>query len=333
MISLGKAIRQPNDPLIKIELRVLAAKIKRPKPDFVNLIQQLRNVKNLDAAKYRQMKTQLPYVVAAVFNPPFRKIQNFAHTAYFILDIDHLSDKEIDIDLLFDKLAKNPFVVLMFRSPSNDGLKLFFRFGQKCFDAGMFTLFYKIFAHKFAADYQLAQVVDKSTSDVSRACFASYDPNAYYNPDAQNIKMDTYVDFDNQVQIMETEKMLKQEAKEADNKPDKETKVLPNDIWRDIREKLNPKIKEKREKQIFVPEKLETIIDDVKSKINFAGIEVKDIQNIHYGKKICVEAKHHWAEVNIFYGRKGFSVVGTPKSGSNSELMDITRQLICELLL
>ncbi len=321
-----------NDPLMKIEVRVLAAKIKNPKPAFVDLIGQLRNVRNIDAARYRQLKTQLPYVVAGVFNPPFRKIENFAHTRYFILDIDHLSDKEIDINGLFGRLAKNPTVLLMFRSPSNDGLKLFFSLSEKCYDAGKFTLFYKLFARKFATDHQLEQVVDNRTSDVSRACFASYDPDAYFNPDAENINMGAYVDFGNQLQIMEAQTLLKQEAKEKGGKPEKEIKTIPTDIWRDIREKLNPKVKEKREKQVFVPEKLETIIDDVKTKINSVGIEVKEVENIHYGKKFRVEARHHWAEVNVFFGRKGFSVVGTPKNGSDTELMEITKKLICEVL-
>ena len=194
-------------------------------------------------------------------------------------------------------------------------------------------MFYKLFARKFATDNNLMQVVDNRTSDVSRACFVSHDPGAFYNPGAQTVEMGSIVDFGNEVQIMEAKKMLKHEDKEADIKPAKETKVLDNDIWREIREKLNPKIKAKREKQIFVPEKLETIIEDVKNKINSAGIVVVNIENIHYGKKFRVEAKHHWAEVNVFYGRKGFSIVGTPKSGSNPELMDITQQLIGELLL
>lgn len=331
MISIGKAIQTSNDPLRKIELKMLAARIRQPKPDFVQLILQLRTVRAIDAAKYRQLKTRLPYVVAAVFNPPYRKITHFAYTRYFILDIDHLSDKEMDIDLLFEKLKANPSIVLMFRSPSADGLKLFFKLDKPCYDAVKYSLFYKVFARKFAADFDLSQVVDNRTSDVSRACFVSYDPETWFNPDAEEIAMNRYVNFEDQVQILELQKELKEKEREEPTfKPEKTD--IPDEVWRKIRETLNPKIREKEEKKHIVPEPLNEILDDIKSRLEKENMMVENITNINYGKKIRVKYQQYWAEVNVFYGKKGFSVVGTPKNGSNESLMETVRLILLDLL-
>ena len=57
------------------------------------------------------------------------------------------------------------------------------------------------------------------------------------------------------------------------------------------------------------------------------------VNNINYGKKMVFVINNIWAEINIFYGKKGFSVVKTPKHGSNSELADIVQKILCELLL
>lgn len=39
------------------------------------------------------------------------------------------------------------------------------------------------------------------------------------------------------------------------------------------------------------------------------------------------------AEINVFYGKRGFSVVKTPKRGSNDGLADISNRVLCELLI
>ena len=39
------------------------------------------------------------------------------------------------------------------------------------------------------------------------------------------------------------------------------------------------------------------------------------------------------AEINLFYGKRGFSVVQTPRSGTNAELNDLMAELIDNFLL
>lgn len=327
MISLGRNIRQPNDPLEKITLRQLSDKIKNPDPGFVGFINQLREVQTIDERKYRELKTRLPYAVAAVFNPPYRKIENFARTDYFILDIDHLSDKEINLNALAEKFKTDPRIVLSFRSPSADGLKLFFKLSSPFYDHGKYSLFYKVFARKFAMDYSLDQVVDKRTSDVSRACFVSYDPELWYNPNAESVNPDKYVNFEDQLQIDELSQTLKEEEKKTANQKtgtaEPTAKELPDEIIQKIREKLNPKLIEKKEKQIFVPDELNTIVELVRVNLAEYNIQIDEIVSIHYGKQFRLKLNHLHAEINVFYGKRGFSVVKSTKSGLNQELIDI----------
>ena len=338
MISIGRNIRQPNDPLEKIPLKQFADKVRNPDRKFIDFILQLRKIIAIDTKKYRELKTRLPYVVAATFNPQFRKIENFASTQYFILDIDHLTDKEIDIKQITEKLKSDPRIAMIFRSPSNDGLKLFFKTDNPFRDAGKYSLFYKTFAQSFSSEYSIEQVVDKRTSDVSRACFVSYDPDVWYNENAEPVKIGKYIDFDNQLKIMELEKLLKEREKETGKSTEqRETDItkqdLDSEIIRQIRERLNPVLKIKREKKIYVPEELETIIELVRVSLKQYGFEIEDIVNINYGKQFRLKLNHLKAEINVFYGRKGFSIVKSTKSGMNTELVDVAHDIMASVIL
>lgn len=335
MISLGRNIKQPSDPLEKISLKLLADKIKNPDHRFIDFITQLRNVQSIDAKKYRILKTKLPYVVASSFNPNFRKIENFALASYFIIDIDHLTEKDINIDSLIQKLLTDNRIALMFKSPSGDGLKLFFKLKEPFFDHGKYTMFYKVFANKFGIDYNLSQVVDKRTSDVSRACFVSYDPNLWYNKNAECVDANKFVNFDDELQLSELKAVLKKEEREfIDQKPKETTgQDMPDSIIKQIREKLNPKLIIKREKQIFVPQQLDTIVDLVRIGLADYNIVIEEVVNINYGKQFRLKLNHFIAEINVFYGKKGFSIVKSTKSGCNAELVDVSFDIINSVIL
>lgn len=334
MISFGKNIRQSNDPLNKIHLSSIVEKIKNPKPENKALIDQLRAVAAIDEKKYRQLKIQLPYFVAAIFNPPFRKIEHFAYTDYFIIDIDHLSAKKLTSEDLMSGFRNDPQIVLAFRSPGNDGIKAFFKLNESCRDAGKYTLFYKAFAQKFSQQYQINQFIDKSTSDVSRACFYSYDTEAHYNPQAEPVEMQSIIDFENELEIKTIENEIRnyRQQTKPEVKPDNLRQELPDPILQKIRETLNPNIKTKREKQIFVPEELNQILESLEAEMEKHHIKTEIIKSINYGKQFKFTAGKNWAEVNLFYGKKGFSVVKTTKTGSNQELANICHLILCDYL-
>lgn len=99
-----------------------------------------------------------------------------------------------------------------------------------------------------------------------------------------------------------------------------------------LKKKINPNIKVKKKKQIFVPEKLNEVIQKIEEKSNEVGLKMAVVTNINYGKKIKFEAGQYWCEINIFYGKKGFSIVKTPKNGSSTELADTANLLLCDIL-
>lgn len=335
MLMAGRFIRQKNDPLQKVTIERIYKGIRNPKEQVCNLLKQLRAVQAIDYNRYRQLKTQLPYIVCGLFHPPYRRTENFASIEHFVIDIDHLLEKELDIDELIRRLKADERVVLLFKSPSNNGIKVFFSLSEKCYDAAQYSIFYKAFAQKLSAQYGLQQVIDKATSDVTRACFVSWDSAAWYNEEALPIKMAEYVNFDNLWEVRQLEQELKKVVDEQPKEaipPKDEKRLLSDELLQSIKQKLNPKARKKTDKIIYVPEELELIIDKVHDSVKEHDILVKSIENIHYGKKIVFTfGEVKWAEINIFYGRKGYTVVKSPKRGRDEQLEEIVYIILCDL--
>ncbi len=338
MLSIGYQIRQANDPLHTISLANLAEKIQHPDQRFIDFINQMRSVMVLDTKRYREMKTRLPYVVAASFNPPYRRIEHFGSTSFFIIDLDHLADKEMDKNQLFSRICQDPRTALCFTSPSGDGLKVIFQLASPFRDAGKYSVFYKSFATKYAQQLGVAQVIDKVTSDVSRACFVSYDPDLYFNEQPTPVDSSSFVDFENEWSLHE---MLQQENEmpstpnQAATQPHSTTSTrqdLPDDILQKIKERLSPILKAKAEKVIFVPEELDNILPLITAQLTEAELQLDSIKNIHYGKQLKVSHLQWWGEINVFYGKKGYSVVKSTKSGSSEKITDIAAAIVMQTL-
>ncbi|MFU8844854.1 MAG: CRISPR-associated primase-polymerase type B [Bacteroidales bacterium] len=336
MISLGYNITSATDQLRKINPDQLHGMIVRSRPELISLIEQLRTVLTISPEKYTFLKRKLPYFTGGIFHPAYRKTTNFNYIEYFVLDVDHLSQKNLKPPALKKRLAGDSRIVLMFISPSNDGLKILLRLSEKCHDPAKFSLFYKVFSREFSKQYELDQVIDTKTSDVTRACFLSYDEHAYYRADPEPVVITRFVDFENQLTTGELEKVVRQEEKEQVKvtDPDEPDERLPlsADALQEIKQKLNPRIKLKQEKNYFVPEQIDRVIPLIESGVKAFNIDLKEVQPIHYGKKLVFSLDQYWAEVNIFYGKNGYSAVKTPKRGSHEELADIVHKIICEII-
>lgn len=338
MISLGRNITTPGDPLAKVPVEKIYHAILQPKEATASLIRQLRVVRSLNPKQYSQLKKQLPYLVCGMFNPAVRRIENFAYTEYFILDIDHISDKRLSLSDLKQAISQDARVVLCFASPSEDGLKVLFRLTERCHDAGVFTLFYKLFARQFSQQYGIEQVIDLKTSDVSRACFVSMDPQAYYNPDAKRVDLNSIVNTSDSANFFELQNDLRVESKQQkSSRPKLEQTQSPaltkpdvgDDVMANIRAILTPTARPQAEKvPAFVPQQLEDVMAELTQFITATGVDVTEIASIHYGKKIRTKAGMRMGETNVFYGRKGFSVVMSPRTGTHPEFNQAVADLI-----
>lgn len=332
MLLFGTNIQSAADELKKVQEEYLYNSLRNPKPTIAATIQQLRIVYSMDAKAYVQLKRRLPYFVCGQFNPPFRRKENFAYTESFILDFDHLSSKQLSMKTIRDNIVKDEQVMMCFTSPSEDGLKVMFRLKERCYDAGLYSIFYKAFAATFAMRHNLTQVADSKTSDVARACFISIDPNAYFNPNSIPVDIKAYLDESNPDLLFK----IKHEQDEHDKvikKSDNEQVPLPKDPDKDIltriRQQLNPKAQLPIEQHpAYVPERLNEIIAELKLFIEETGLQVTEIINIQYAKKIRARLGQKEAEVNLFYGKRGFSVVISPRLGTNEELNELLADLI-----
>ena len=194
MLLFGTNIQSVADELKKVQEEYLYNSLRNPKPSIAATIQQLRIVYSMDAKGYAQLKRKLPYFVCGQFNPPFRRKENFAYTESFILDFDHLASKQLSLKAIRNDIIQDEQVMMCFTSPSEDGLKVMFRLKERCYDAGLYSIFYKAFAATFAMRHNLTQVADSRTSDVARACFVSIDPDAYFNPNPTPVDIKAYID-------------------------------------------------------------------------------------------------------------------------------------------
>ena len=63
------------------------------------------------------------------------------------------------------------------------------------------------------------------------------------------------------------------------------------------------------------------------------GVEIYEIVSIQYGKKLQFRMGQKLAEVNLFYGKRGFSVVQSPRCGTSADLNELMSQLIDSFLI
>ncbi len=333
MLQFGTNITKPGDPLQKITVERLFFGISKPKQQFRDRIEQLRMVKSMDEKQYRELKKQLPYFVCGVFHPKIRRTEHFAAIEYLILDLDHLEEAELDKRVLAERLAQLPEVHLLFTSPSEDGLKVLFKLKEPCKDAAMFSSFYKLFAQRFATTHHLEQVLDFKTSDVTRTCFLSYDPNAYYNPEPLEIEMEAFLpdlNFDQAEKDLKEAEQFVKKNQVASKKKDENS--LSEEVLGRIKEKLNPHYRKPKKKNYFVPPEVDQALPELEEKLLEFEMEVLETHPISYGRKIKLACNELWAEINIFYGKNGFRVVRTTKSGSNTELATLAVQVLEQIL-
>ncbi len=335
MLYFGTNITAPADALQPVSVESLYQSLRSPKPRIRQQIDQLRIMQTLDKAGYRLQKKILPYLVCAAFKPAIRRRENFLSISYFFVDLDGIS-AHFDKTLLWEKLTADPYLVLLFTSPGGNGLKLLFRLEQKCADYGLFSAFYKLFVNSLATRYHLHAVIDTVTSDVTRACFISYDENAYYNSAALPVNMNDYVNLQEPDTLWEDAKnadSILQEMKKEGNKQDEEPvpvklPSLDNDVMAAIRQKLNPNFCKPQHKQYYVPPEIEEYMQKAAVELERLGLKLLESGPINYGRKLKIGSAAGWAEINLFYGKRGFTFVKTTKTGSNAELADVCIRLL-----
>jgi hypothetical protein len=328
MIRLGKNVTQAGDQLYDVAIEKIYRALINPDGEVAALQRRLQAVRAMDPGQYRKMKVHLPYVVCAQFHPKVRRKENFLYADRFLVDIDHLSDYDLDIDSLKTIFKKDPRVELLFASPSGDGLKVLFKLSERISDPNYYVVFYKSFCQSLEQQYRLGAALDHKTHDVSRCCFVSYDVEAFYNPEPEAVIPDSFV---SQNSFFDLDMVQKEAAKiEKENQAQVKAHLqvdkvppgqeLPDEILAFIKEKIGLKTRKPKEKDYAQPEQLDEVLDQISEFLKEINSVIEDAKPISYGRQVKITAGKSWCEINIFFGKRGVSIVGTTKSGSHKEL-------------
>lgn len=337
MLFYGINITAPGDPLHPVAVADFYAALRHPKPALRQQIDQLRIMQTVDKAGYRLQKKKLPYLVCGHFKPAVRRRENFVRIALFMVDLDGVG-AHFDKTVLWQRLTADPRLMLLFTSPGGDGLKLLFRLAEGCTDYGLFSVFYKLFVAALCRQYSLEAIVDASTSDVTRACFVSYDEEAYYNEAPLPVVMSDYVNAAEPDTLWDAragaEAALKEVAAvQAAAAPTTEQKAAgpAPDVLAAIRQKLNPAAR-RPAKAYYVPPEADDFLQKVQDRLPAFNLQLLESTPIQYGRKLKLATAGAWAEINLFYGKRGYTFVKTTKTGSHPGLADLCVQVLEQVL-
>jgi hypothetical protein len=168
-VTIFKSIRDTDTPFHR-DVRVILSRIKEGSETTKDLVKRIRLEKN--KPERQELKKQLP---AICFSGTFNKRTDASliqHSGLICLDFDGYSKQK---ELLQDKenLTKNKYVFSVFISPSGNGLKVLVKIPA---DADNHTNYFNSLEKHFNSPY-----FDKTSKNVSRVCYESYDPLLHIN--------------------------------------------------------------------------------------------------------------------------------------------------------
>lgn len=294
-------------------------------------ILRLRKIAGLDQSVYARMKTQLPWICGGSFREGIRKLSHFEGVKYVILDFDHFNGGDTDAESVKTRLKTDKRVFCAFVSPGGMGLKVVFKLGGNFATAKQYSDFYKSFAASFSKDYQLSEYCDMVTSDATRVCFLSYDQQVYFNPDSIAIEVPENV-FDFFPEDSQPVKTTDSDSKKTTDKtPEKATGHPGEDALKSIREKLLQKPpKTKPVHNQFVPEEITAHLPLLCETLAEYDLQLTRHEDVQYGMKLFIAPAcgDITGIVNLYYGKKGFSVVLVPSKQCHIKLGELAVKVI-----
>lgn len=188
-------VRKANDPsrVVEKSLDEITNAIKSNK-DVKNMIQKLRNA---NSDQYEKMKRQLPQII---FSGVFEKRADNAIKSYsglLVVDLDSKDNPQVNLVEMKSLLAQDPYIYAIFVSPSGRGLKILVRVAEPIGSVTDATALKKSHAASAKTFFSYLNHVyglkaDKSGTDLSRACFISWDPDLVINEKANIFKFKNF---------------------------------------------------------------------------------------------------------------------------------------------
>jgi len=168
-VTIFKDIKDTDTPFFR-DIRQILLRIKDGSETTRDLVKRIRLEKR--KPERQELKKQLP---AICFSGTFNKRTDASliqHSGFICLDFDGYEKSK---DLLHDKenLSKNKDVFSVFISPSGNGLKVIVKIPA---DAENHTNYFNSLEKYFNSPY-----FDKTSKNLSRVCYESYDPLLHIN--------------------------------------------------------------------------------------------------------------------------------------------------------
>jgi hypothetical protein len=170
-VTIFSNIKETSVPFYRDVLAILA-RVKDGKSK--DLVRKIRLEK--DKETRNKLKQELP---AICFSGKFSKREDSAlleHSGLICLDFDDFPSND-EILAKKDELANDPYTFAVFISPSGSGLKVLVKIPAD-------TSKHKTFFNALENYYNCEQF-DKTSKNVSRVCYESYDPTIYVNINSQ----------------------------------------------------------------------------------------------------------------------------------------------------
>ena len=185
IVTIFKNIREIDTPF-HISVQKALARIKNG--DSKDLIQNIRSEK--DKEQRNILKKRLPSIC---FSGKFSKRSDDAiqaHSGLICLDFDNYTTQK-EVLQNKERLSKSRYVYSVFISPSGNGLKVLVRIPD---DIDNHQNYFHSLEKQFSSPH-----FDKTSKNISRVCYESYDPQIYINENASvwdKILEREYQDYD-----------------------------------------------------------------------------------------------------------------------------------------
>lgn len=319
MLYLGHNIRS-QEVLNAITPEELFHHIKTDGFKLGTLIDRLRRLMVIDKNAYAAQKLKLPYFCVSSFEGDIRQGQRFLNAEYLVLDFDHLNHG--DLELAHEASTRHPQVMLSFRTPSNAGLKVVFRLHQPITDKKHYHDLGKTFGVQYARQFGLTKALDMQTFDVTRASFLCPDAFAYFNPAAVPVNWQEY---------LRESLLLSKYGDNVGEEEEVEAKGEPNaDAYKAILQKLKPKTPPRRQGPP-IPEQVQMVLDAMPKLCEQHELVVVETRGIQYGAQVVLgHPDGQRGECNLYYGKRGYTVVRSVKGNTQPMLTEILEKLIWE---
>ncbi|PZP52082.1 MAG: hypothetical protein DI598_01620 [Pseudopedobacter saltans] len=181
MVSFFRNPIQNNIPEVECSIEEISLVIKKDEYSIKETQERIRACSSKDE-RQKIKAYMLPYFTPSGLFSVRKKDGLIQHSGFICIDIDDL-DSDLMDKINLKEIEKD--IILYFISPSGNGYKVIMRIDHDTFSQEEnYNSCIKYLSHKLDLS---KSYFDKACKDVARACYVSFDPNAYFNSEYNTV--------------------------------------------------------------------------------------------------------------------------------------------------